>query len=97
MAVNDLVNSPAHYTQGRYEAIDVIEDAISCAPDAVVGNCQGHVLRYVLRLWDKGDPVLNAKKARWYLDRLISHQESKKVPTLQLQQDLPQNFDDPLQ
>ena len=24
---NDQVNSPAHYTSGKYEAIDVIEDA----------------------------------------------------------------------
>ena len=27
-ADTDMVNSPAHYTQGRVEVIDVIEDAI---------------------------------------------------------------------
>lgn len=71
--MTDPVDSPAHYTSGRYEAIDVIEDAISRAPDPVVGNCQGQVLRYLLRMWDKDSPALNAAKARWYLNRLLDH------------------------
>lgn len=76
----DRVNAPAHYTFGRVEVIDIIEDAISRAPDAVLGNCQGHVLRYVLRMWDKDDPMLNASKARWYLDRLIKHLDRYELP-----------------
>ena len=36
--MSDPVNSPAHYTAGRYEAIDVIEDAVQHAPDPVVGG-----------------------------------------------------------
>lgn len=76
----DKVNAPAHYTFGRVEVIDIIEDAIIRAPDAVLGNCQGHVLRYVLRMWDKDDPMLNASKARWYLDRLIKHLDRYELP-----------------
>ena len=76
----DKVNAPAHYTFGRVEVIDIIEDAISRAPDAVLGNCQGHVLRYVLRMLDKDDPMLNASKARWYLDRLIKHLDRYELP-----------------
>ena len=76
----DKVNAPVHYTFGRVEVIDIIEDAISRAPDAVLGNCQGHVLRYVLRMWDKDDPMLNASKARWYLDRLIKHLDRYELP-----------------
>ena len=76
----DKVNAPAHYTFGRVEVIDIIEDAISRAPDAVLGNCQGHVLRYILRMWDKDDPVLNASKARWYLDRLLKHLDRYELP-----------------
>ena len=76
----DKVNAPAHYTFGRVEVIDIIEDAISRAPDAVLGNCQGHVLRYVLRMWDKEDPMVNASKARWYLDRLIKHVDRYELP-----------------
>lgn len=76
----DKVNAPGHYTFGRVEVIDIIEDAISRAPDAVLGNCQGHILRYILRMWDKDDPVLNASKARWYLDRLLKHLDRYELP-----------------
>jgi hypothetical protein len=74
--MSDLINHPAHYADRRFEVIDVIEDAIERAPDPVTGNCQGHVLRYVLRMWGKDSALVNARKARWYLDRLISKLES---------------------
>ena len=31
----------------------------------------GQVLKYMLRLWHKDNAVQDAKKSRWYLDRLI--------------------------
>lgn len=70
----DQIN-PAHYRYGPAEAIDVIEAAIARAPNPVLGNCQGHVLRYILRMWDKGEPAVNAAKARWYLNRLLAKLE----------------------
>ena len=73
--MTDLVNHPPHYTAGVVEAIDVIEGAISHAPDPVDGYLQGQVLKYVLRLWLKGNATQDAKKARWYLDRLIGNLE----------------------
>ena len=69
--VNDMVNSPAHYTQGRFEAIDVIEDAIAEAPSVKAGMLQAQALKYLLRLWHKVDAKEDAEKARWYLSRLI--------------------------
>lgn len=69
---DDRVNSPSHYTSGRVEAIDTIEDAIKDAPDPTVGMLQAQVLKYLLRLWLKDNPSEDAKKARWYLDRLIT-------------------------
>ena len=70
--MSDPVNHPSHYTEGRkFEAIDVIEDAVSRAPDAVLGALQWQCLKYILRLWDKDSPSLDAGKARWYLNRLI--------------------------
>ena len=71
--MTDPVNSPDHYTKGRMEVIDIIEDAICRAPTPVLGSCQAHVLRYILRMWDKDDPMLNASKAKWYLNRLLDH------------------------
>ena len=67
----DMVNSPAHYTTGRYEAIDIIEDAIAEAPTPMAGMCQGNALKYLLRLWHKIDAKEDAEKAKWYLNKLI--------------------------
>jgi hypothetical protein len=42
------------------------------APDAVVGGLQWQALKYLSRLWLKDDPALDAGKARFYLNRLIT-------------------------
>ena len=68
---SDMVNSPAHYTRGSQEAIDIIEEAIKDAPTVKQGFLQAQVLKYLLRLWLKVDSKEDAEKARWYLDRLI--------------------------
>ena len=68
---HDAVNSPSHYTKGRVEAIDVIEDAIEEAPSMKAGFLQAQTLKYLLRLWHKIDDKEDAEKARWYLNRLI--------------------------
>ena len=73
--MSDQVNHPSHYTAGRYEAIDVIEDAVQHAPDAVLGGLQWQSLKYILRLWGKGNPKQDAMKARFYLNRLIDKLE----------------------
>lgn len=71
----DMVNNPAHYTRGNTEVIDIIEDAIQDANSPTEGLLQGQVLKYILRLWLKGNPLQDAKKAQWYLERLISKLE----------------------
>ena len=68
----DMVNHPSHYTAGRIEVIDFIEDCVKQAPDAVVGGLQWQVLKYISRMWLKDDPAMDAGKARFYLNRLIS-------------------------
>tara|TARA_B100001559_G_scaffold100686_1_gene84458 strand:- start:350 stop:832 length:483 start_codon:yes stop_codon:yes gene_type:complete len=69
----DMVNSPAHYTRGKQEAIEIIEEAIQDAPDVKAGMLQAQSLKYLLRLWLKGNSVQDAEKSRWYLNRLIEH------------------------
>ena len=69
---SDRVNSPAHYTRGSQEAIDIIEEAIQDAPSVETGMLQAQVLKYLLRLWLKDNSAEDAQKARWYLNRLIS-------------------------
>ena len=70
-AREDRVNHPSHYTQGSQEAIVTIEEAIEDAPSVKAGMLQAQVLKYLLRLWHKDNPVEDAKKAQWYLNRLI--------------------------
>jgi hypothetical protein len=69
--MSDPVNSPAHYTRGKVEVIEVIEDWVDAAPDAVVGGLQWQVIKYISRMWLKQNPLEDASKAAWYLNRLI--------------------------
>ena len=65
----NMVHNPKHYTQGRVEAIDVIEDSINSAPSPMLGFLQGQVLKYMIRLWHKKKSKEDAEKAQWYLTR----------------------------
>jgi hypothetical protein len=73
--MTDPVNSPSHYQYGKFEVIDILEEAVRLAPDPVKGSLQYQVLKYMLRLWGKENPLQDAKKSRWYLNRLIENME----------------------
>ena len=73
--MSDQVNSPSHYKQGRTEAIEVIEDAVAGADDVVSGYLLGQTLKYLLRMWHKGNSLHDAQKADWYLRRLIARMQ----------------------
>jgi len=70
--MSDQVNSPSHYTKGRVEAIEIIEDVVAGAPDPVAGYLVGQALKYLLRAWHKEDAVQDLQKAAWYLSRAIA-------------------------
>lgn len=63
--VHDAVNHPSHYTRGKIEVIDFIEDQ-------QLPYHLGNVVKYVARAGYKGDKLEDLKKARWYLDRYIN-------------------------
>lgn len=68
----DLVNSPPHYTKGKYETIEVIEDM-------KLGYHLGNAVKYISRAGYKtDDPVTDLKKAVWYLNRKIQVLESEE-------------------
>jgi hypothetical protein len=73
--MQDQVNSPPHYTQGRIETIEIIEDAVAGADDVVSGYLLGQTLKYLLRMWHKGNSLQDAEKSRWYLNRLIARMQ----------------------
>jgi hypothetical protein len=62
----DSVNHPAHYTFGKFEVIDVLEDWFKTDP------LLWQVGKYIARAGHKGSLVEDLKKARWYLDRRIA-------------------------
>lgn len=70
----DNVNHPNHYTQGKYEVIDYIEDKLN--KEELQGYCVGNVLKYVSRFKHKNG-LEDLKKAEWYLNRLITNMEGK--------------------
>lgn len=73
-SMHDSVNHPSHYTQGTIETIDYMESCLTA--EEFCGGCKMNVLKYVSREKFKNG-VEDLKKARWYLDRLISYLEKQ--------------------
>ena len=75
----DVINHPQHYTLGKIEVIDFIEDK-------GFNFNLGNVVKYVARAGHKKSPgksmdakaLEDLKKAQWYLNREISSREAKK-------------------
>jgi hypothetical protein len=65
--MNDPVNHPSHYTSGKIEVIDFIEDQ-------KLGFHLGNAVKYIARAGKK-DPAKekeDLEKAKWYLERKIA-------------------------
>jgi hypothetical protein len=63
---SDPVNRPSHYTDGKIEVIDFIEDKN-------LGFCLGNAVKYISRAGkkDKDKEVEDLEKAVWYINRHI--------------------------
>ena len=73
--MSENVNHPSHYKTGQIECIDYMQDMLT--EEEFRGFIKGNVLKYIAREKHKnGDEDL--RKAKWYLDRLISRLEDKK-------------------
>jgi hypothetical protein len=71
--MHDPVNSPSHYadTDGGIECIEAIEASMSIEEfkGFLKGNCQKYLWRFT-----KKNGAEDLKKAKWYLERLITIQ-----------------------
>jgi len=67
---NDAINHPMHYTQGKIEVIDFIEDKN-------LNYHRGNAVKYICRagLKNPDTEAEDLKKARWYIDREIARLE----------------------
>lgn len=72
----DEVTKPAHYNAGKFETIDVIIDTLG--EYEAINYCHGNVLKYTIRMWHKGNPVKDAQKAQWYLNKMVELLEKTK-------------------
>ncbi len=68
--MEDVVNNPSHYTSGKYETINIIEDATSDLEGIKAFAC-GNALKYIIRHNKKGKPKEDIEKAIFYLNKLI--------------------------
>lgn len=68
--MNDPINHPIHYNQGKIEVIDAIEDWN-------LGYNLGNAVKYIARADHKGKSMEDLQKARWCLDREIKRREKK--------------------
>ncbi len=71
-APSNPVEHPAHYTQGRIEVLDFIEDQ-------QFNFCEGCVVKYISRYKFKGARLEDLEQTRVYLDRLIRAETAKKA------------------
>lgn len=72
----DIVNHPSHYTQGKIECIDAIEEATKGLL-GIAAVCVANIIKYIWRYKFKNGTE-DLKKARWYLDKLIDHEDQTK-------------------
>lgn len=69
-SVKDNIN-PNHYTYGKYECIDVLEDVLKDCK-GVDAFCIGNAIKYLWR-YNHKNGLEDLKKARWYLNRIINN------------------------
>jgi hypothetical protein len=70
--MSDVVNHPPHYCQGGIECITVLEQL-----GLAQAYCRGNAIKYLWRMADKGKALEDAKKAQWYVNRLVGYLESE--------------------
>lgn len=66
------VSHPPHYTMGKIEVIDFIEDQ-------KFEYHAGNAIKYICRYRYKGKPIEDLRKAAWYCTRLADKLEKEIV------------------
>lgn len=71
--MNDIINHPAHYTDGKIEVIDFIEEK-------QLNFHRGNAIKYIARAGKKNKEkeIEDLEKAVWYINREIQRLEKLK-------------------
>ncbi|MBF0814067.1 DUF3310 domain-containing protein [Staphylococcus saprophyticus] len=70
---NDIVNKPSHYTYGKIEIIEIVEQ-VTATYSVKIAFSIGNALKYISRAPFKNG-VEDLKKAIWYLERAVKKWE----------------------
>jgi hypothetical protein len=74
----DMVNSPPHYKQGKFETIEIIESLLS--PEEFIGYLKGSFIKYISRAEHKGYLAEDLNKAEWFFNKYKQKQITHKYP-----------------
>ncbi len=79
-ASTDMVEHPSHYTSGKFEVIEIIEEVTKGYDDSFVGYCVGNTQKYIARAPHKHNDggITDLRKAVKYLEFAIEHLERKE-------------------
>jgi hypothetical protein len=76
LPLEDKVNSPPHYGQGKIECIDYIKDFLT--PEEFIGYLRGNIAKYLHRFRYKNG-IEDLKKAEWYLKYLTQFLQERGI------------------
>jgi hypothetical protein len=74
----DNIN-PNHYKKGKIECIDALESA-TVGKTGIEAVCTSNIIKYLWRYEEKNE-IEDVRKAKWYLEKLISHLDAKLPKT----------------
>lgn len=74
-SVEDVVNHPSHYETGKFECIEVMQEALGY--DAVRDFCICNAFKYLYRHKRKNG-YEDIKKAQWYLNKCVEMTEDAR-------------------
>lgn len=72
--MSDNVNNPSHYATGKFECIDVMEEALGT--EAVKHFCLCNAFKYIYRCTRKNGTE-DVEKATWYLKKYLELEAEK--------------------
>jgi len=75
--MEDKVNHPKHYTNGKVECIDALE-AATTGLIGIEAVCTANAIKYLWR-WKYKNGVEDLEKAKWYIDRLLKEVHHAKT------------------
>lgn len=69
---HDPVSRPAHYNNGKVECIEYIKQQLG---KEFPSYLEGSAIKYIHRHRMKDANIQDLQKAKWYIDKLITHYE----------------------